>query len=233
VPEDRGCSRTLRVVYDQDRYSAGKTALVTSDPRLRLKLVSTRMLAGGKAEQQYQATIERHAPVGIVSGAFRVSGVPLAGNAPPAAFTVPFAGEITGAVRPEPQQAVFGFVPATDPVGKPLAASDIERRRIRWILLVNEKPDGAAGEAVWKGAQVKADAPWVCAVLVSPAGSEAKPGLLTPPDISARHAAPGSVRWVRVEMLPTAKKRAWLSGNVTVTLGSGERIVLPVTGEIE
>lgn len=232
VPEDRGGSRTLRVVYDRDRYSAGKTILVTSDPRLRLILASTRTLTGGKIEQQYQATIRQHAPVGIVSGAIVVTGISMGKNTP-AAFTIPFAGEITGAVRPEPQQAVFGTVPDRDPVGKPLAASDIERRRIRWILLVSEKADGATGGAVWKGAQVKVDAPWVRAVLISPTGPDAKPGLMTPPDLSARHVAPGSVRWVRVELLPTAKKHVWLSGNVTVTLASGERIILPVTGEID
>lgn len=236
VSEQKGTTGTMRVTFDADRYAEGKTSLVATDPRVSLKLVTTKTVSSGRSEQEYQVIVPRHAAVGALSGTFSVVGVPSAASVPAASFTAPFAGEIVGDVRPEPQQALFGSVPMADEHGKPLSVFDVAKHRVRWVLLVNEAPNAARNAGVWKHAQATVDAPWLRATLVEPPKPGAKPSkppLLTPPDLSGRKLAPGMARWVRIELLTTAKSKTWLSGNVTVTLANGEQILVPASGQIE
>lgn len=235
VSERTGVNGKVRVIYDADRYAEGKTAIVASDPRVNLKLISTKTTAGS-TEQQYQVVIPPHAAVGNLSGIFTVVGAPGVASPVPASFTAPFAGEIVGDVHPEPLEATYGSVRAKDEHGKPLSAYEVAQSRVRWILLVNDGPNAAKNTGVWKQAQVKTDAPWLRATLVEPPKPGVKPAKaapVTPPDISARKPAPGTVRWVRIELLPTAKSKTWLSANVTVTLANGEQILVPASGQIE
>lgn len=236
VPERQGATGTMRVTFDADRYAEGKTSVVATDLRVSLKLVATKTVSNGRSEQDYQVAVPPHAAVGALSGTFSVVGVPDAANVLAASLTAPFAGEIVGDVRPEPMQAMFGSVPTSDEHGKPLSVFDVAKHRVRWVLLVNSAPNAARNTGVWKRAQVTVDAPWLRATLVEPPKPGAKPAkspLLAPPDMSARKLAPGTSRWVRIELLTTAKSKTWLSGNVTITLAGGERILVPASGEID
>lgn len=232
VREDKGAQKSFKVIYDIDRYAPEKTHLtVSGDNRISIELKKVER-SQGKVVETYNAALPKHAYISPLNGMFTIT--PVEEGKSKGAQSLPFTGIVTGNITAEPANVVYGMLPDKDGFGKPYSAEELKRQRIRWILLINKRLTKNNSGEFWKNTVTQAADKWIGVSLVPAYFDLPKDdGGINPPSLKESHLAPETAMWLRVELLPETEHGKWLNGLVELTFPDKERIMLPVSGQLD